>query len=75
MSLSPYLDICKFVFNFSNENVYQNVDFTNIYYGSVNPQGSRILFVNGKFEDRGSVYKYHLFEVLKPGALEWEDSG
>lgn len=49
MSLGSDLDICQLVFHFTKEKVYQNVDFTNAYYGSVDPQGSRILFVNGMF--------------------------
>lgn len=48
MTLSPNFDICTTVFKFNTEEVYDRVDFTNSYYGSDHPQGSRILFVNGK---------------------------
>src|SRR6218665_432814 len=48
MTLSPNFDICKTVFKFFTKEVYDQVDFTNSYYGSDHPSGSRILFVNGK---------------------------
>ena len=47
MSLEPNLDICREVFKISPKEVYDHVDFTNAYYGSDDPQGSHILFVNG----------------------------
>jgi len=47
ITLQPYLDICQQVFKITSTVVYDQVDFTNVYYGSTNPQGSRVLFVNG----------------------------
>ena len=48
MTLQSNFDICKQVFKIGGDEVYTRVDFTNDYYGSNKPKGTRILFVNGK---------------------------
>ena len=48
MGLKSSLDICQDVFGIPAEEVYRRVDFTNSYYGSDQPKGTRIVFVNGK---------------------------
>lgn len=48
MILAPNFKICESVFNLNAKEVSDRIDFTNEYYGSDDPHGSRILFVNGK---------------------------
>lgn len=48
MGLEPNLDICKEVFQVKDHATYGRVDFTNSYYGSNQPRGTRIVFVNGE---------------------------
>ena len=47
-TLGPNLDLCNIVFGISARQVYDQVAFTNSYYGSDQPKGTRIIFVNGK---------------------------
>ncbi|KAK2164995.1 hypothetical protein LSH36_56g00011 [Paralvinella palmiformis] len=59
MSLGPNLDICAIVFNISADEVTMRTRFTNDYYGSDKPKGTRIMFVNG------SVDPWHALSVVK----------
>ena len=45
--LDPNFAICRDVFKISKSQVYDQVAFTNAYYGSDSPKGTRIVFVNG----------------------------
>ena len=45
MGLEANLDICAQVYGI--DATYASVDFTNAYYGSDQPRGTRIVFVNG----------------------------
>jgi len=53
------LDMCSNVFKIPPEDVYQQVAFTNAYYGGDRPKGSRTVFVNG------SIDPWHALSVLK----------
>ncbi|ELU12877.1 hypothetical protein CAPTEDRAFT_173918 [Capitella teleta] len=59
MGLVPNLDICTEVFGIGGKSTYGRVDFTNAYYGSDQPKGTRIVFVNG------SIDPWHALSVLK----------
>jgi hypothetical protein len=50
MGLTPNLDICTEVFGVKGRSIYGRLDFTNSYYGSDKPRGTRIVFVNGKHQ-------------------------
>ena len=50
MTLDKSLRICSEVFAISAEDVYKRIAFTNSYYGSDQPGGTRILFVNGRYD-------------------------
>ena len=52
MTLEKNLRICSEVFAISSEEVYKRVEFTNAYYGSDQPGGTRIVFVNGTYEKK-----------------------
>lgn len=58
MTLSPNFVLCKMLFNLNPDDVYNSIDFTNSYYGSDQPRGSRILFVNGLIDP------WHALSVL-----------
>ncbi|XP_033104960.1 thymus-specific serine protease-like [Anneissia japonica] len=47
MGLGLYLDMCRDVFGISPNQVNASVNFTNLYYGSDTPKGTRIIFING----------------------------
>lgn len=59
MPLSSSLEICQKAFGVSSQTVNERVSFTNGFAGGQNPQGSRVLFVNG------SVDPWHMLSVLK----------
>ena len=47
MTLDSNLVLCKDIFNIPTSSIQGFVDFTNDYYGSDHPKGTRIVFVNG----------------------------
>ncbi|XP_071962531.1 thymus-specific serine protease-like [Antedon mediterranea] len=59
LGLGLYLDICNDVFGITADEINARVNFTNQYYGSDTPKGTRILFVNG------SIDPWHSLSVLK----------
>lgn len=59
ITLSPNFAICESIFNLNTKEVYDRINFTNAYYGSDDPQGSRILFVNGLIDP------WHALSVLE----------
>ena len=56
ITLGPNLELCQLVYGISPDDVYRSVQFSNTYYGSDQPKGSRIVFVNGEtgFNDNTS---------------------
>lgn len=48
MDLEHSLRICSEVYGLKPDGVKRSVNFTNSYYGSDHPKGTRIVFVNGK---------------------------
>lgn len=54
------LQDCLTAFNITPEQVEANVAWSNIFYGSDHPDGSRILFVNGDIDP------WHALSVLQP---------
>ena len=63
------LDMCSNVFKIPPEDVYQQVAFTNAYYGGDRPKGSRTVFVNGKEckvgESRFGVRRRFIFAPMR----------
>jgi pimeloyl-ACP methyl ester carboxylesterase len=47
--LSDYLDMCS-SFGITARKVSENIDYTNEYYGALDPAGSRVLFANGEVD-------------------------
>ena len=48
MDLEHSLRICSEVYGLKPKGVMRSANFTNSYYGSDHPKGTRIVFVNGK---------------------------
>jgi len=48
--LASEMDFCSSDFGIPPETVAANVDFSNTYYGADQPQGSRVLYVNGEVD-------------------------
>ncbi|XP_031554719.1 thymus-specific serine protease-like isoform X2 [Actinia tenebrosa] len=59
VNLLSDLDICQEVFGVKPKSVQERVNFTNQYYGSNKPRGSKIIFING------SIDPWHALSVLK----------
>ena len=47
MDLDHYLRWCSEGFGLEPDNIMRSASFTNAYYGSDHPKGTRIVFVNG----------------------------
>jgi len=58
VTLESQTQYCSQLFNIDPTLVQSKVDFSNLYYGSDNPDGSRIVFVNG------SIDPWHALSVL-----------
>lgn len=58
LGLEMDLSVCKDAFGIMEKTVFQQVNFTNEYYGSDKPKGGRILFING------SIDPWHALSVL-----------
>ncbi|KAI0209228.1 Thymus-specific serine protease [Lamellibrachia satsuma] len=59
ITLEPNLELCQVVYRIAPDEVYRRIKFTNSYYGSDQPKGSRIVFVNG------SIDPWHALSVLR----------
>jgi len=58
VDLASQTDYCVQLFGIDSNGVSSKVDFSNLYYGSDQPDGSRIVFVNG------SIDPWHALSVL-----------
>ena len=48
ISLEPNQELCQTIYGITPREVYDRIKFTNSYYGSDEPKGTRIVFVNGE---------------------------
>lgn len=50
INLDYFLGICKDVYGIDAAEPAKSVDYTNVYYGALNPHSSRIVFTNGSID-------------------------
>ncbi|CAM9552994.1 unnamed protein product [Choristocarpus tenellus] len=58
-TLEKDLQLCVDAFGITPDEVRAQVEFTNLYYGGINPRGSRVIFPNGDIDP------WHALGVLK----------
>lgn len=63
-TLDYAMSFCTSLFGISSDKVFENVKYTNLYYGADEPSGSRVLYPNGE------VDPWHALSVLTAPANE-----